>query len=76
MSAKLSQTIPNSVSPGDRVLRETEVLKITNRSRPSRWRDERAGSFPRRIQLGPNSVGWLESEIFAWLSARANERGT
>ena len=62
------------VSPGDRVLREGEVKKITNRSRPQRWRDERAGKYPRRVRLGPNAVGWLESEIFDWLTARANER--
>ena len=31
---------------------------------------EAAGRFPRRIQLGPNSVGWVDDEIEAWVRAR------
>lgn len=27
-------------------------------------------SFPRPVQLGPNAVGWIESEIDAWLQTR------
>lgn len=58
----------------ERVMREAEVLATTGRSRAMRWRDERAGRFPKRIRTGPNSIGWLASEIFAWLAARAAER--
>jgi prophage regulatory protein len=28
------------------------------------------GSFPSPISLGPRAVGWLESEVDAWLSRR------
>ena len=35
---------------------------------------EARGEFPRRIRLGPNSVGHLEHEVDAWLEARARER--
>lgn len=28
------------------------------------------GSFPKPIRLGARAVGWLESEIEAWLSER------
>ncbi len=35
---------------------------------------EKAGRFPRRVQLGPNSVGWLENEVLAWIEARAAAR--
>jgi prophage regulatory protein len=31
---------------------------------------EAQGRFPRRIQLGPNSVGWIDDEIEAWIIAR------
>lgn len=58
----------------ERVLREPEVARLTGRSREQRWRDERAGSFPKRIRLGPNAVGWLESEVRAWLAERIAER--
>ncbi|MEL6566867.1 MAG: AlpA family phage regulatory protein [Pseudomonadota bacterium] len=35
---------------------------------------ESRGEFPRRVPLGPNSVGWLESEINDWLQAKAEGR--
>lgn len=28
---------------------------------------EKAGQFPKRIQLGPNRVGWVEAEVLDWL---------
>ena len=31
---------------------------------------EAAGQFPKRVQLGPNRVAWLLSEVDAWLSKR------
>ena len=34
------------------------------------WREIGAGRFPAPIELGPNSVGWYEDEIDAWLEAR------
>lgn len=60
----------------ERVLREPEVARLTGRSREQRWRDERAGLFPKRIRLGPNAVGWLESEVRVWLAERIAERDT
>ena len=35
---------------------------------------EKAGKFPRRIQLGPNRVGWLAAEVDAWLNERIAQR--
>jgi len=35
---------------------------------------EKAGKFPMRVQLGPNRVGWVESEILDWLQERLDER--
>jgi prophage regulatory protein len=35
---------------------------------------EKAGQFPRRIKIGVNSVGWLESELTEWLRARMAAR--
>ncbi len=37
-------------------------------------RMEAAGRFPRRVKLGPNRVGWLESEIDDWIADRVRER--
>lgn len=35
---------------------------------------EKAGLFPKRVQLGPNRVGWVESEILDWLQQRIELR--
>ena len=35
---------------------------------------EKAGKFPKRIRLGPNRVGWIESEIYDWLKKRIAKR--
>ena len=53
----------------DRFIREPEVARITGLSRTTRWRLERAGKFPRRRRISANAVGWLASEIRAWMEA-------
>jgi len=35
---------------------------------------EKAGRFPKRAQLGPRRVGWVESEVLGWLEDRIRER--
>jgi prophage regulatory protein len=57
-----------------RVLRKAELFAKIQLSDVSVWRLERAGLFPRRIQLGSNSVGWFESEIDDWLEKKSAER--
>ncbi|MFZ1105907.1 MAG: AlpA family phage regulatory protein [Hyphomicrobiaceae bacterium] len=37
---------------------------------------EKKGKFPRRIQVGPNRVAWLLSEVEAWISDRVAERNS
>lgn len=59
----------------ERVIRKPELLNIVGLSDPTIWRMEKAGSFPKRLRLGGNSCGWLETEIVAWLSERAAARG-
>ena len=54
----------------DRFIREPEVKRITGLSRTTRWRLERKGKFPPRRQLSENAIGWLESEIRAWIASR------
>lgn len=45
-----------------------EVRRITgNKSRVTVWRWEQAGIFPKRRHVGPNSCGWLFSEIQKWM---------
>jgi prophage regulatory protein len=35
---------------------------------------EKAGKFPKRIQVGQCRVAWLFSEVEAWMNARLAER--
>ena len=55
----------------DRVLRILEVSQITGISRTTIWEQERVGKFPKRLHLTSRSVGWRESDIYAWLDSLA-----
>ena len=35
---------------------------------------EKAGKFPKRVELGPNRVGWVEEEVLNWLQQRLDAR--
>ena len=54
----------------DRYVRAPELTRKTGLSLSTIWRLEQDEQFPRRRALGPNSVGWLESEISNWLNSR------
>ncbi len=53
-----------------KILGPKEVKQKTNLSPATIWRQEKAGKFPRRINLTDSRVGWLESEIEEWIEAR------
>lgn len=36
---------------------------------------EKAGLFPARVQISPNRVAWIASEVDAWIQERAAARG-
>ncbi len=52
------------------ILRFPEVARRTGLSRTTIWRRERAGDFPRRVRLAPNSTGWIEAEVEQWIESR------
>jgi prophage regulatory protein len=51
-------------------IRFPSVKKTTGLSRVTIWRLERDNKFPPRRQLSANAVGWLQSEIDAWVTSR------
>lgn len=53
-----------------RFLRIDEVMSMVGLSRPTIWRLERTNEFPRRRQLGRNSVAWVEEEVEEWMASR------
>jgi prophage regulatory protein len=55
-----------------RILRLPDVIHRTGMSRSAIYAHEKNGTFPKRVQLSARSVGWIESEVEAWLKARAS----
>jgi prophage regulatory protein len=43
-----------------RLLRIQEVMRLTGLSRMTIYRFEKGGNFPKRRQIGKNSVRWLD----------------
>jgi predicted DNA-binding transcriptional regulator AlpA len=67
-----AQTAPQSPT---RILRQPEVVHRVSIGRETLRTMELAGKFPKRLSLtGSRSVGWLESEIEDFLTARAAAR--
>ncbi len=54
----------------DRFMPKKEVRVTTGLSDTTIWREYRAGRFPRPHRLTSNRVGWLESEVRAWMETR------
>lgn len=53
-----------------KIIRLPALLEQTGLSPATIWRREQEGSFPKRLKLGPRSVGWREEEITAWINSR------
>ena len=60
---------------GDRLLRLPEVVRMTGLSKNTIYRYMDAGIFPHSVRLGPNAVGWRESEVQQWIAERARNIG-
>jgi prophage regulatory protein len=54
----------------DKFIREDECRNITGLSRSTRYRMERAGTFPRKYKLSPSARGYKLSEVTGWMSTR------
>jgi prophage regulatory protein len=66
-----------SAARTDRLLRVTEVMKVTGLGRTTIWQLERDGQFPQRVKLSGSSgraVGYRVSEISRWISRRMAAR--
>ena len=52
------------------ILSPNKTVKKAGISRVTIWRLEKAGKFPKRVNLTDSRVGWIESEIEEWLQSR------
>jgi len=55
---------PRSITPA------RDVDRRCGTTPAQRWREERAGRFPQRIQITPSRIGYFEDEIDAWVANR------
>ncbi|MGB9154195.1 MAG: AlpA family transcriptional regulator [Alphaproteobacteria bacterium] len=55
------------------ILRLPDVMKRVGLKRAAIYLRVAQGNFPKQISLGGRAVGWLESEIDAWLAARVQQ---
>jgi len=55
------------------ILRRKDVQARTGLSRSTIYLKVSQGTFPRSISLGPRAVGWLESEVEAWLQVQITQ---
>lgn len=67
--------LPNRRNPM-RLIKLKEVLHITGLSRSTVYRFMSAGGFPMKVELGGNSVAWVESEVEEWISEKIGKRDT
>lgn len=58
----------------DAILRMAEVTRAVGLARATVYRMMHAGTFPQSIPLSGCAVGWLRSEIEAWITARVQAR--
>lgn len=56
------------------IIRLPAVSLATGYSKSHIWRLVAQGRFPKPVPLGPNSSGWVEAEVQAWIAGRIAKR--
>lgn len=57
-----------------KVLRLDAVVLTTGLARSTIYKLIGSGDFPRPVSLTGRSVGWIESEVIAWIQSRIKAR--
>jgi prophage regulatory protein len=57
-----------------RILSKRQLKELVLYSPQHVARLEKAGAFPKRVNLGLNRVGWVEEEVLNWLQERLDRR--
>jgi prophage regulatory protein len=58
----------------DKFLSNPKVHEISGLSNVTRWRMEKRNEFPKRRQISPNRIAYLESEVLAWMDTRPTSK--
>ncbi|BBF70228.1 helix-turn-helix transcriptional regulator [Sphingomonas bisphenolicum] len=62
-----------TIAPDDRILTLQQVRQIVPKDKATIYRWIQQGIFPDRYRIGPGSVGWLQSEVMAWLARQTRK---
>ena len=73
-TAKTDQPRNERTRAPTRILRMPEVMARTGLSRTTIYEWRVAGRFPQAVRLGTRCVGFIESELEAWLHERMADR--
>lgn len=57
-----------------RILRLRDVMDKTGLARSTVYKYIEAGTFPKPIDLGGRSVGWVDEEINDWIQEKISQR--
>lgn len=57
-----------------RILKRPAVEAKAGLSRNHLYSQISEGRFPKPVRIGRKAVGWVESEVDAWIKARIDER--
>ena len=63
-----------STATSDRILRLKQVSEFTGLGRSSLYARISEGVFPKQFPLRGRAVGWLASEVEAWINQVASSR--
>lgn len=53
-----------------KIIRLPAVIDAVGKSATTIYNEEKAGKFPKRVQIGPNAVGWFADEIEEYQESR------
>ncbi|WP_371639966.1 helix-turn-helix transcriptional regulator [Synechococcus sp. N19] len=70
----LLSVVPSSNKAQPRFLRLPEVLNLVGVTRSTLYRWMDAGTFPKQISVGGNTVVWVESAVTAWMEDQMASR--
>jgi prophage regulatory protein len=54
----------------NKFLSKATVVEMTGLSNVTLWRMEKTGDFPKRRQISPNRIAWLEKSVIEWMETR------
>ena len=57
-----------------RIIRLSEVIRMTGLGRSSIYKKISEGVFPKPVSLGGRAVGWVLDEVEGWILDRIEER--